>query len=112
MESKKVTFAITIKHEGEDWWLAKYTPKHDKQKWPVQQWSSLPEDAMTNFKTFHEAEELASKVGGKAVTKEACPRCHGILSEHPAISREDNQTKICTRCGIKEALADFERIKQ
>ena len=70
MESKKVTFAITIKHEGEDWWLAKYTPKHDKQKWPVQQWSNLPEDAMTNIKTFHEAEEHASKDGGKPDTKE------------------------------------------
>lgn len=56
MESKEITFAITIKHEGEDWWLAKYTPKHDKQKWPVQQWSSLPEDAMTDFKTLHEAD--------------------------------------------------------
>lgn len=107
--SKEITFAITIKHEGDDWWLASYKRRKDNG-WPVQQWSSLPEDAMTSFKTFHEAEELASKVGGKAVTKEACPRCHGILSEHPAISREDNQTKICTRCGIKEALADFERV--
>lgn len=110
--SKEITFAITIKHEGDDWYLAKYTPKTETHRWPVQQWSSLPEDAMTSFKTFHEAEELASKVGGKAVTREACPKCHGLMSYHPAISRKDNQTKICTRCGIKEALADFERNKQ
>ena len=108
---KEITFAITIKHEGDDWYLAKYTPKTETHRWPIQQWSSLPEDAITSFKTFHEAEELASKVGGKAVTSEACPKCHGLMSYHPAISREDNQTKICTRCGIKEALEDFENGK-
>lgn len=108
--SKEITFAIAIKHEGDDWYLAKVT-KSPSQKWPVYSWSSLEEDAITDFKTAHEADELAAKCGGKVITREACPKCHGILSKHPAISREDNETKICTRCGIREALEEFENAK-
>lgn len=102
-------FAITIKHEGEDWWLAKMTPAKAPLKHTVYSWSSLPEDALTNFDTFAQAEDIATKCGGKAVTLEACPRCHGLMSKHPALSREDNKTQICARCGIREALAVFEQ---
>lgn len=110
-DAKELTFAITIEHEGEDWYLAKYEPATAKRNWPKAQWSSLPEDAMTSFETAHKADKLAKKVGGKVITREACPTCHGLLSKHPAISRIDNKTKICTRCGIKEALEDFEASK-
>lgn len=108
---KELTFAIAIKHEGDDWYLA-HINKSPNQKWPVYSWSSLAEDAITSFKTAYEAGETAKKCGGRVITREACPKCHGILSEHPAISRDDNETKICTRCGIKEAMAAFERSKQ
>ena len=33
-----------------------------------------------------------------------CPRCGKIYTEHPAISRTDNKTEICSHCGIEEAL--------
>lgn len=36
-----------------------------------------------------------------------CPRCHMNYSEPPAISRRDNKTMICSKCGTKEALYDF-----
>jgi len=36
-----------------------------------------------------------------------CPRCKGIMSKYPAISRRDNKTKICSRCGTEEVLFDF-----
>lgn len=108
---KELTFAITIKHDGDNWYLAHINTRPE-QKWPVYQWSSLPEDALTDFKTAYEAGEIAKKCGGRVITREACPECHGLLSEHPAISREDNETKICTRCGIKEAMEAFERSKK
>lgn len=107
---KELTFAITIKHEGDDWFLAKIN-KNPNNGWPVYSWSSLAEDAITDFKTAYEADEVARKCGGKVITREACPKCQGLLSKHPAISRDDNETKICTRCGIKEALEAFERSK-
>lgn len=100
------TYAITIKHQGDDWWLAKIVknPKYEK---PVYQWSSLKEDAIT-YESKTKAEQVARQGAGNVVAHKACPQCHGLMSDHPALSRKDNKTKICTRCGIKEALADFE----
>ena len=33
-----------------------------------------------------------------------CPRCGRTYSEHPALSRGDNETLICPDCGTREAL--------
>jgi uncharacterized FlgJ-related protein len=35
-----------------------------------------------------------------------CPRCNEFTSGHPAISRRDNKTKICSLCGQREAVFD------
>jgi len=47
-------------------------------------------------------------------SKPICPKCEGFIpnNEMPgaypgALSREDNKTEICSKCGMKEALADF-----
>lgn len=36
-----------------------------------------------------------------------CPKCNKKIFGYPAISRIDNHTKICSNCGIKEALQIF-----
>lgn len=36
-----------------------------------------------------------------------CPKCNKEFYDIPAISREDNETKICPECGMKEALEAF-----
>lgn len=36
-----------------------------------------------------------------------CPKCNRECYEYPALSRKDNETEICPRCGIKEAMEDF-----
>lgn len=33
-----------------------------------------------------------------------CPKCHKEYTAPPAISRQDNETEICSRCGTLEAL--------
>ena len=33
-----------------------------------------------------------------------CQKCGGPMVGYPAISRKDNQTEICSTCGLKEAL--------
>lgn len=33
-----------------------------------------------------------------------CPKCGLTYHDHPAISREDNNTLICPDCGTREAL--------
>ena len=35
-----------------------------------------------------------------------CPICGREYDEHPALSRVDNETYICARCGSAEALCD------
>lgn len=36
--------------------------------------------------------------------KRTCPICGIEYTEHPAISRTDNETPICPDCGTREAL--------
>ena len=36
-----------------------------------------------------------------------CPRCKKMYNEYPAISRVDNNTYICSDCGMAEAMDDF-----
>ena len=33
-----------------------------------------------------------------------CPKCHKHYNDYPAISRVDNKTEICPKCGQLEAL--------
>ena len=37
-----------------------------------------------------------------------CPRCGKLYYEYPAISRKDNTTEICPKCGTEEALLQFD----
>ena len=36
-----------------------------------------------------------------------CPKCEGIYTDYPSLSRRDNETYICNECGMKEAMADY-----
>lgn len=36
-----------------------------------------------------------------------CPMCGEIYSGYPALSRRDNKTEICSRCGEQEAFEDY-----
>ena len=38
-----------------------------------------------------------------------CPICNKAYEGHPAISRKDNKSKICSACGQDDALEDFNR---
>ena len=38
------------------------------------------------------------------MTEVICPRCGKPYSDPPALSRADNRTSICPRCGTEEAL--------
>lgn len=33
-----------------------------------------------------------------------CPKCGKSYAGHPALSRADNETPVCSDCGIREAL--------
>ncbi len=74
---------------------------------PVVRLSTSIEEAMM-FDTTDSVEEAYEKVS-HATFKiyPVCPICGEDYTEHPAISRRDNKSKICPKCGTAEALADF-----
>lgn len=41
-----------------------------------------------------------------------CPVCNRDYEGHPALSRYDNKTLICSNCGIKEAIEIFIQNKE
>ena len=36
-----------------------------------------------------------------------CPKCGDVIVGYPAISRKDNKTEICSRCGTEEAFESY-----
>ena len=40
-------------------------------------------------------------------SKKVCPRCGNAYKGYPALSRVDNKTEICPKCGIDEAMEDY-----
>lgn len=89
---------------------------YEKNDDVVAYWTPFIEDACTDFQTYAAAEEWLSnwQEAGKGhgysnrratvITRPTCPRCGKPYEGHPAISREDNKTKICSWCGQDEAI--------
>ena len=51
-----------------------------------------------------EARKMTEEYGFKTFN---CPKCGRQVSEYPALSRRDNETYICSRCGEIEAFEDY-----
>lgn len=66
------------------------------------------------FKNICDAEKVAYSLPMMDELKiyPLCPFCGMPYADHPAISRKDNKTKICSECGIIEALIDFYKEKK
>lgn len=76
-------------------------------EWDVPNFSLAIDDA-TLFDSCEIAEEVCAGIGfGDFKIFPVCPTCHKEYAGHPAISRYDNKTKICDKCGLTEALWDF-----
>ena len=54
-----------------------------------------------------ELESLPKTLTYKILELQRCPKCKKEFTEHPALSREDNETEVCPECGIKEALEAY-----
>ena len=58
---------------------------------------------MSRCNPYHDGTHL-----GGTIPEGDCPKCHKHYRGHPALSREDNKTKICPECGQREALEAFQ----
>lgn len=62
----------------------------------------------TLYNSVEEAEEVCSDMNDPTLKiYPVCPRCHNEYDGYCAISRMDNKTEICEKCGLTEALWDF-----
>ena len=41
------------------------------------------------------------------ITPWICPQCGKEITSFPALSRRDNKTEICSKCGMEEAMIDL-----
>jgi len=55
----------------------------------------------------YEEELREAENEGARIEKHMCPKCGKTYAGFPAISRVDNKTEICSRCGQMEALQQF-----
>lgn len=92
--------------------------KYDSEGIMRNSWTPFIMDAKHDFKTYAEAEGLKKKIekdgttatkmhGVTVITRPICPKCGQVYNGRPAISRDDNKTKICSDCGNREAFRAF-----
>lgn len=62
----------------------------------------------TLYDSIEEAEEACASINNTNFKiYPVCPRCHNEYEGYSAISRSDNKTEICEKCGLTEALWEF-----
>lgn len=65
-------------------------------------------ETATKFKSVKKAESVCSDLHDDFfIVYRLCPICHREIIGYPAISRKDNKTKICSDCGVNEAISAF-----
>ena len=56
--------------------------------------------------------KLSTNDSKAAQKRHKCPKCGKYYIGYPALSRKDNKTNICTKCGVAEAFDIFLSIQQ
>ncbi len=65
-------------------------------------------EGATHYDSIEEVQNICDELHTDALKiYPVCPRCHRDYDGYPAISRKDNKTKICSKCGNQEAIFDF-----
>lgn len=65
-------------------------------------------DEAAHYSSIEEVEKIVNKLHDPILKiYPVCPICGEEYDGHPAISRKDNKSKICSNCGVGEAFMDF-----
>lgn len=104
-------YVIKAYADGREWFYVGAVG-HDGERLAIHnRFSSALADAL-RFKTVKDAtlvikSQIPAKYASKAVLLRKCPICSGYYVDYPALSRKDNATEICSRCGVREAIECF-----
>ena len=56
-----------------------------------------------------ELESLPKTLTYKILELQCCLKCKKEFTEHPALSRDDNETEVCPECGVREAIEAYQK---
>ena len=103
-------YVIGIIHDKDIWYYVGDKDSDGKRIRSDERYSSFLVDAKRYDDEDilrEELESLPKTLTYKILELQRCPKCKKEFTEHPALSREDNETEICPECGIREALQVF-----
>lgn len=105
-------YVIGVIHDKDIWYyVGRYDANGMKLK-PNEQYSSFLVDAKRyNDEDIlrEELESLPKTLAYKILELQRCPKCTKEFTEHPALSRKDNETEICPECGVREAVEAYQK---
>lgn len=105
-------YVIGIVHDHDIWYYVGETDPEGKKIRPNERYSSFLVDAKRyddEDVLRWELEKLPKTLTCKILEIQRCPKCKKEFTEHPALSREDNETEICPQCGVREAVEAYTR---
>ena len=59
-----------------------------------------------------ELESLSKTLTYRIFELQRCSKCKKEFTEHPSLSREDNEKEICPECGVREAIETYQKATQ
>ena len=107
-------YVIGVIHDKDIWYYAGDKDSNGKRLRSDERYSSFLVDAKRyddEDVLREELESLPNTLTYKILEIQRCPKCKKEFTEHPALSRGDNETEICPECGVREALAAYLRQK-
>ncbi len=103
-------YVIGVINDKDIWYYVGEYDADGKKLEPHQKYSSFLADA----KRYDDIDLLRDdldllhgSVACKILEIQRCPKCSKEFTEYPALSRVDNETEICSECGVKEAVMLF-----
>lgn len=102
------SYIIGINHNGEIWYYVGFAAHDGSKLAPANRYSSILDDAK-EYDSYINAKHVADCDIPQEYVKwiiqiRKCPLCGKKYIGHPALSRKDNKTEICSDCGIREAI--------
>ena len=108
-------YVIGVIHDKDIWYYVGEYGTDGKKLEPRQKYSSFLADAKRYDDTNllrDDLDLLRESVMCKIFEIQRCPKCKKEFTEHPALSRDDNETEICPECGVREAIEAYQKATQ
>ena len=103
---------IGVIHDKDIWYYVGDKDSNGKRLRSDERYSSFLVDAKRyddEDVLREELESLPKTLTYKILEIQRCPKCKEEFTEHPALSREDNETEICPERGVREAIEAYQK---